>query len=204
MRKDSLNKYKYNFHRYELEFPDIVKEKKQGRSIRTWLKEIPKIDLHRHLTGSIRFSTVLKILRIYEINLPKDSLRSIPLRNNPKQLRKLIRVYTPPKDLESFINSTWSILNEVVVNEAIVSHLIYEAIEDAHRENIKYLELRVSPYGMLNGNGSLKRNFTLRSFLQALKTGIDKASKHFPSTIAKIIISLPRHVLLKRFNPKTG
>lgn len=204
MLEDSLNKYKRSFSGNELEFLDSEKERKQARSLRTWLKEIPKIDLHRHLTGSIRFSTVLDILRIYEIDLPKDTLRNIPLRKNPEQLRKLIRIYDSPKDLESFINRVWSILNEVVVNEAVVSRLTYEAIEDAHKENVKYMELRVSPYGMLNGNGSLKRNFTLYSFLQALKVGIDMASKDFPSTIAKIIISLPRHVLSKRFNLKTG
>jgi len=169
-----------------------------NKNIEEEIKALPKIDLHRHLTGSVRFKTILDILREFKLEAPFDNNRKTPLRDDIVQLKKFIQIKEPLANQARFIDRVWGVLNKLIVNEEVVSRLTYEAIEDASQDNIIYVEFRVSPYGKMNGNGSQKRTFSFPDFLKALRNGIDKARYEYPNTIAKIVLSIPRHTVFRR------
>lgn len=105
----------------------------------------PKIDLHRHVEGSMRTNTFIELAKACKLTLPSYE---------PEQVEQLIRL-TPddPKDFSGFIR-TFTYLRQVLVSQEAVARIFQEAIEDAAKENIKYLELRFNPGAMLNNGMS--------------------------------------------------
>lgn len=156
------------------------------------LRSLPKAELHRHLLGSIRFNTLIEIAKQYKIKLPYDKGEY-----DIKKIEKRVKFKKPVNSLERFILSPWRNFNRIIINTEVVSRLISEAIEDAQRDNVKYLELRVSSYGLNNGNRNKLIGFKFPDFLEALKNSIEKSQKNYPQIITKIIITLPRHYLAR-------
>lgn len=97
---------------------------------------LPKIDLHRHLEGSLRLETLVDIAREYQLSLAEyDS----------DKLRPLVQVMPDePHTMEHFL-SKFHILRRFFQSEAVIRRLVAEAIEDAALDNVKYLELRFTP-----------------------------------------------------------
>lgn len=94
---------------------------------------LPKIELHRHLEGSLRLSTLAEIAREY-MNI-EDSTT----------LRPLVQMMTDEaRDSSSFL-SKFVMLRQFYRSEAIVARLVEEVIEDAANDHITYLELRFTP-----------------------------------------------------------
>ena len=94
----------------------------------------PLIDLHRHLEGSIRPQTVLELAEQFGSLLPRTL----------DELRPLVQVTTPEPDLMAFIakiDAAASVLGDLDA----CSRIAYEAVEDASRESVAYLELRFTP-----------------------------------------------------------
>jgi adenosine deaminase len=158
-----------------------------GRSIRA----LPKVELHRHLSGSMRFATLLELARRHGLALGAST---------PREVERLIQNRTSGGSLEEFLKA-WRILNRVTADAALVDpniygQLVYEAVADAYlNENIYYLELRMVPPCL-----TINHDFHALEFndaLWAIKHGIDKAAKEFP-TLVKIILSLPRDFLTKQ------
>jgi adenosine deaminase len=158
-----------------------------GRSIRA----LPKVELHRHLSGSMRFATLLELARRHGLPLGAST---------PREVERLIQNRTSGGSLEEFLKA-WRILNRVTADAALVDpniygQLVYEAVADAYlNENIYYLELRMVPPCL-----TINHDFHALEFndaLWAIKHGIDKAAKEFP-TLVKIILSLPRDFLTKQ------
>ena len=56
---------------------------------------LPKVDLHRHLEGALRFSTLLE--------LAKTAKRDLPYGNTDK-LKDMLLVRDPMKDLKSVLD----------------------------------------------------------------------------------------------------
>jgi len=100
--------------------------------------DLPLIDLHRHLDGSIRLETILDLGRKY--NLPLPSFDRV-------ELRPHVQVTTPQPGVMAFIAKfKWMV--GVLVDFDACRRVAYENVLDAEQEGIDYLELRFSPWFM--------------------------------------------------------
>ena len=98
----------------------------------------PLIDLHRHLDGNMRLTTILDLARQHGIRLPADT---------PEGLRPHVQVMETVPDLLTFLKKfEWMIA--VLADYAACQRIARENVEDAKREGIDYLELRFSPWFM--------------------------------------------------------
>ncbi len=138
---------------------------------------LPLIDLHRHLDGSIRLETVLDLGIQHNIQLPAFEL---------EELRPYVQVSEPqPGLLEFLAKFEWMIA--VLADEAACHRVAYENVEDAAREGIDYIELRFSPWFMANNK------LNPEGVVEALVTGAQAGREHFGVKVNLIGI-LSRHL----------
>ncbi len=99
---------------------------------------LPLIDLHRHLDGSVRLTTILELGNKHNLPLPAFDLEG---------LRPHVQVTDPQPDILAFFAKfKWQTM--VMVDYDAVRRIAYENVEDAKREGIAYIELRFSPWFM--------------------------------------------------------
>jgi adenosine deaminase len=98
----------------------------------------PRVDLHRHLEGSIRLETVIDLCRQHQLELPAW--------NKPDLLR-YTTIDRPVQDIAQAIPKIAPIANSLV-DYAACRRVTWEFIEDAAEEGLDYIELRFSPLYM--------------------------------------------------------
>ena len=104
---------------------------------------IPLIDLHRHLDGAVRLSTILELGRTHGIKLPGTTL---------EELRPHVQVMERQPGVMAFIaKMLW--MTAVLADEDACRRVARENVEDAQREGIDYIELRFSPWFMAEPHG---------------------------------------------------
>ena len=92
---------------------------------------LPKVELHRHLEGSVRLSTLTEVGRAHGINVMGTDT-----------LRPLVQVgENEPFTFENFL-SKFATLRLFYRSPDVIGRITREAIEDAAVDNIRYLELR--------------------------------------------------------------
>lgn len=96
--------------------------------------KLPLIDLHRHLEGSIRPQTVVELGAQHGLPLPRDI----------QHLRPLVQVTENEPNLMAFIARLETAVTALADLDAC-ARVAHEAVEDARREGLAYLELRFSP-----------------------------------------------------------
>jgi adenosine deaminase len=100
--------------------------------------DLPLVELHRHLDGSVRLQTILDLGIQYNLKLPAYDLEG---------LRLHVQVTTPQPGVMAFISKfEWMV--GILVNEEAVRRIAYESVEDACNEGLDYVELRFSPMFM--------------------------------------------------------
>ena len=100
--------------------------------------ELPLIDLHRHLDGSIRLETIIELGRKYNLPLPSF---------DPEELRPHVQVVEPQPGVMAFIAKfKWMV--GVLADYDACRRVAYENVLDAQKEGIDYIELRFSPWFM--------------------------------------------------------
>lgn len=105
--------------------------------------DLPLIDLHRHLDGSVRLETILEVGLAHNLPLPARDLAG---------LRPYVQVTTPEPDILAFFAKfEWQV--GILVNDDICRRIAYENVQDAQREGIDYIELRFSPVFMAKPHG---------------------------------------------------
>ena len=97
-----------------------------------------KIDLHRHLDGSVRLGTILELAREHGVELPADT---------EEGLRPYVQVSSAKEGLMAFIEH-FKYLTAVMVDAEACRRIACENVEDAAEEGIGYIELRFSPVFM--------------------------------------------------------
>lgn len=107
------------------------------------MRAFPKVDLHRHLEGSIRVETFLDIARKENVFLPTY---------NPDQFRRMVQMDEDSPDFINFLNK-FKVFRGFYPSRGAIERIAYEAVEDAARDNVRYLELRYSPTHFACGQG---------------------------------------------------
>jgi adenosine deaminase len=108
------------------------------RNLRAILYTMPKIDLHRHLEGSLRLTTLAEIAHQHGVDLPSFSL---------DELRPYVQVVDDPPDFLTFL-AKFKLLRRFYSSREAVERIAYEAVADAAADNVRYLELRFSPVAL--------------------------------------------------------
>lgn len=100
-------------------------------------RALPKVELHRHLEGSLRLGTMIEIARTYGLTLPKTG-----------GLRSLVQMEREqPYTFRNFL-SKFETLRLFYRSPEIIVRITREAIEDAALDNVRYLELRFTPMAL--------------------------------------------------------
>jgi adenosine deaminase len=123
---------------------------------------LPLIDLHRHLDGSVRLETILDLGRKNNIPLPAWDVEG---------LRPHVQITDPRPGVMAFIAKfEWMV--KVLVDEDACRRIAYENVEDLSLEGIDYGELRFSPWFMSEANG-LHPEGVVEAVADGVKAGCD-------------------------------
>ena len=106
-------------------------------------RTLPLIDLHRHLDGSVRLSTVLDLAARHGLALPA---------RDAEGLRPHVQIVTRAASVMAFI-ARFRWLREIMVDLDACRRIARESVEDARREGLDYVELRFSPWFMAERHG---------------------------------------------------
>ncbi|MEG2290570.1 MAG: adenosine deaminase [Clostridium sp.] len=140
-------------------------------------KEMPKIELHCHLDGSIRPQTILDIATKDNIEIPSYNL---------SELTELLEAPLQCKSLVEYLDR-FSIPVKIMQSKENLERVTYELLEDASKENVKYIEIRYAPT-LHTQNG-----LTLDEVIESVLVGIKKGEKDF-DIHSNLILSCLRHM----------
>ncbi len=141
---------------------------------------LPKVDLHRHLEGSLRLRTLLEVGRAHGLDLPNTNL-----------LRHLVQVrQDEPLTIENFL-SKFRTLRLFYKSPDVIGRLAREAVVDAAEDNIRYLELRFTPAALQASEG-----FPLGEVMDWVIAGVRQAEQQTGIT-TRLIASVNRHESLQ-------
>jgi adenosine deaminase len=140
-------------------------------------RAFPKVELHRHLEGSLRLDTMLEVARQHGITIPADVLR----------LSNLVQVQEEDKFTFQNFLAKFNTLRLFYRSPDVINRITYEAIEDAAKDNVKYMELRFTPVAL-----SRAERFPLHDVIDWVMTSAQDASKKC-GVIVRLIASVNRH-----------
>ena len=140
------------------------------------LRALPKVELHRHLDGSIRPATLLAIARRHGLDLGAST---------EAELARLATITSPLEDLPAVL-ARFSLLQRALCSREAISRVAFENVEDAWRDGVVAVELRFAPAFIAAG-----KNFTCDEIVEAAVDGARRGAERFPVEVALIGI-LPR------------
>jgi len=137
------------------------------------LRRLPKAELHCHLDGSLRASTLLELAREYKIAVPRhdvESLRDHMLVNDAETLEEYL--------------ARFEVTISVLQTAEAIERVAYELGEDAAKDGVRYLEVRNAP--ILNSRHKL----SAAEALDAQLRGLARAEEDFGIVARSIVIAL--------------
>lgn len=142
----------------------------------TFFTALPKVELHRHLEGSLRLQTMAEVARKHGMDIAGTG-----------QLRPLVQVQDhDPLTFQNFL-SKFQTLRLFYRSPEIIARVAREAIEDAAADNVRYLELRFTPVAL-----SVAQGFELGQVIDWIIENTTAASQEF-GIKTKLICSMNRH-----------
>ena len=142
-----------------------------------FLHSLPKTDLHVHLDGSLRLATVRELSACHDLGFDFRT---------DEDVRAICQV---PDDCESLVDylRVFDITLKLMQTAAELTRIAYELAEDAHQENVRYMEVRYSP--LLH----TKQGLNYDSIVAAVQEGLDLARRQYGIACGQIICGI-RHI----------
>ncbi|MBK9925921.1 MAG: adenosine deaminase [Anaerolineales bacterium] len=140
-------------------------------------RALPKVELHRHLEGSLRLDTMLEVAREHGLTIPADILR----------LSTLVQIQEEDKFTFQNFLSKFNTLRLFYRSPDVIHRITREAIEDAARDNVRYLELRFTPVAL-----SRAERFPLHDVINWVTASTKEAAEKYNIKV-KLIASVNRH-----------
>ncbi|HEU5170543.1 MAG TPA: adenosine deaminase [Gemmatimonadales bacterium] len=101
---------------------------------RELIGRLPKAELHIHLDGSLRPATLVDLARAARVELPTTDPDALGRYMVPREAR----------DLEDYLRR-FDLTVAVLQTPEAIERVAYEMVEDAARDNVRYLEVRWCP-----------------------------------------------------------
>ena len=143
------------------------------------LRQLPKAELHCHLDGSVRPTTLLDLGREARVQMPKHT---------PEELAEFMRV-DDARTLEDYLRR-FDVTVSVMQTEEALERIAYELAEDAAEDGVRYIEVRNAP--ILN----VVQGLTLVQAIEAPLRGLRRAEREF-GIIGRFIVCA-----LRNFTPE--
>lgn len=137
------------------------------------LRQLPKIELHRHLDCSLRWSTVVEL---------NQELGLVPT-TQLELLKSEFLVTEPMVNLEAVLKKFLN-TQKLFVSAAVLERMAFEACEDAFNDGVVLLELRYAPSFIAEGSSGL----SFEQIHSALLKGVQKAEAIYPMAVGLICI----------------
>ncbi|TET55378.1 MAG: adenosine deaminase [Anaerolineales bacterium] len=149
--------------------------------LREALQALPKVDLHRHLEGSLRLSTLAEIAGQHGVDLPGCDI---------EELRPLVTARDDEPDFHRFLRK-FEVLRRFYCTQEAVERVAYEAVADAAGDNVRYLELRFNPVALARAQSFPLDDVTTWVCMAVAKSAADRGIE------AKLILQIGRDETLK-------
>lgn len=138
---------------------------------------LPKVELHRHLEGSLRLITMSEIARQHGVTVPDTTYN----------LSGLVQVQDQdPMTFTNFLDK-FKTLRLFYKSPDVIHRVTREAVEDAAHDNIRYLELRFTPVALSRAEG-----FPLHDVMDWVLASAREAAKKNNIKVG-LIASVNRH-----------
>lgn len=138
---------------------------------------MPKVELHRHLEGSLRLATMLDIAHAHGVTVPASLLN----------LSGLVQVQDQdPLTFTNFLDK-FKTLRLFYRSPDVIHRVAREAVEDAAKDNCRYLELRFTPVALSRAEG-----FPLHDVMDWVVTSSQEAANKYKIKVG-LIASVNRH-----------
>ncbi|MCO4762370.1 MAG: adenosine deaminase family protein [Myxococcales bacterium] len=129
-----------------------------------FLRDLPKTDLHVHLDGSLRITTLIDLAKEYGVKLPsytEEGLRELVFKDRYESLGDYLHGF--------------SYLCAVMQSEVALERAGYEFAQDNQAEGVRYLEVRFAPQLHVH------EHMNAIMVLKAVNRGLKKAGDEFNS-----------------------
>jgi adenosine deaminase len=124
------------------------------------IRRLPKTDVHVHLDGSLRLSTLVELARARKVPLPSET---------PEGLEAL--VFRPRyRDLSEYLEG-FRYTVAVLQDEEALERTAFELAEDCQAEGVRYLEVRFAP------QLHVQPGFDIPAVVAAVDRGLRRATK---------------------------
>ncbi|MBR4355831.1 MAG: adenosine deaminase family protein [Elusimicrobiaceae bacterium] len=121
-----------------------------------FLRRIPKADLHVHLDGSLRLSTLIELAKQQGVKLPDYTEKGLRKRVFKDKYASLVEY------LKGF-----EYTDAVMQDSASLERIAYELGQDAIAEGVRYMEVRFAP--QLHANDTLSAADAVRAVVRGLE-----------------------------------
>ena len=141
-----------------------------------YYQAVPKVELHRHLEGSLRLNTLSELSRSHGLGLPgTDRLRTMVQVNEEE-----------PYTFQNFL-SKFQTLRLFYRSPEIIGRIVREAVADAAADNVRHIEIRFSPVALSRAEG-----YSFGEVMDWVIEGACQAEKDFGISVS-LIVSVNRH-----------
>jgi adenosine deaminase len=140
-------------------------------NLRETLRRLPKAELHCHLDGSVRPSTLAELAGECGVSLPCPA--------TPEEVARMMHV-TDAATLEEYLTRFQYTIG-VMQTEAALERIAYELVADAHADGVRYIEVRNAP--LLNTRGGLSPG----EVVDATVRGLERGEREF-GVVARFIV----------------
>uniref|UniRef100_A0A0E0LPC5 Adenosine deaminase domain-containing protein n=1 Tax=Oryza punctata TaxID=4537 RepID=A0A0E0LPC5_ORYPU len=130
-------------------------EKEKEKEMREWCVALPKVELHAHLNGSVRDSTLLELAKQLgdKGDIVFEDVKDVIMKNG-RSLPECFRLF--------------ELYHILTTDHDTVTRITKEVVEDFAMENVVYLEIRTTPKNN-EAKGMTKRSY-MNAVIKGLKT----------------------------------
>lgn len=156
----------------------MVESLSHRERIDAFIREMPKAELHVHLEGAVLPETLLRLAQKHGVDLPAKDLAGI-------------RDFYTFRDFDHFVQ-VYMKINDCLVTPEDVGVITEELGNEAARQNIRYLEVTISPGTLVYIHG-----MTFDEILHEINAGAERARQAHGvrmQWVLDVIRDMPPHI----------
>jgi adenosine deaminase len=142
------------------------------------LRALPKVELHRHLDGSVRFETLLELTVRHGLDFGTQT---------EEELWGRAKIPAPLESLDQVLRG-FEVTQRVLCTCEAVRRVAFENVEDCWRDGVVLAELRFAPAFIAQGKG-----LSFDGIIEAVVDGVAEAVERYPVRVGLIGI-IPRNL----------